>query len=338
MAVQYRDELFFCHARASSVRRIWREPSGALRVCQSGQHKPMSGIITAGSSIYTGDLVPATTYRYRVCFFDEKYRLSSPGVCDIFSLTDPAYVVTTGAGKTAIDLLISDNADLMYNTVGMVLFRAAQGTNDYYAVTVRPLTRPDGEYVRFYNSGAFVTITDVSSEALLVTGTPMPLDGQNDRPPIASVLGVHGNRLFCNDRTYGAVTARHETPWVYNLTDTDSLTRLWMSNIDAPTQFNAASDPDDQSLGAPINIGTDSGDPITALSSLGQGLGVWTAGGFYLVSGSGPAEWAVARMNDGGCSNQHTMVAIDNRHYWLGQDGVYTMTEGFAPALLSLPV
>jgi hypothetical protein len=333
VSVQHKDELFFCIAPASSVRRIFMDDQGNLNVKRCGIPNWAGDFLSYAGSLVSGSLPSAaTTYSYRLCMCDEKYRLSSP----VYQGGDYGVTFTKAVSLTSNEIMF--RYSVPSSSVGCkyaVLFRAAQGTEDYYSVTCRSQS---DQYIPLTSTGT-ITVWDTTSEANLLTGDLCPEVGQNNPPPVASFLAVHGKRLWCNDRSLGQWVQRGDAfPWVYNQSDRESAIRLWASNLDAATQFNASTVTDDVSLGTALIIGTDTGDTLTAFASLGAHMGVWTANMFYLLSGDSLADWVLYKQADIGCVSGPTLQVCDNKPYWLAEDGVYVYDGSGQPVCISLPI
>lgn len=316
--VQYRDEVFFCWGPASSVKRLYVDDAGVLHIYKCGIVAPVAASSAFADTTGTG-LVAETAYTYRLCWADEKYRLSSPG---------PDEAHTTAALKERVTCTVTWPTDEQVRYA--VLYRAAQGTTNYYAVT--PVSATSVYIAR--TTATTTTADDGTAEADLVIGDLCPAPGANDPPNLASALCIHNNRLCLSDRSFGSLISWGEPDY----SDEASLLRVQMSNLNAPTQFNSVSDVDDESLGTSLYVGTDVGDRVIALGSIGSILGVWRERSFYYITGSNPTDWSVEAGPNVGCVNPAALCFMQGRPFWLAEDGVYTFADGLRPVNVSLRV
>jgi len=332
-SVQYRDEVFFCFGPASRVHRLYADDDGVFHLYTCGIVAPLADEFVAGPDPQwfriTDDGEPGlaweSDYTYRMCWADDRYRLSSPGPDETLDM-GPNPQRTPGVGRAEIIITWPDDPQVKY----AVVYRAASGTTNFYACV------PDGEDTVWIARPATSTTTKVyerTTEANLVVGDLCPLPGQNDPPALASAMAIYKNRLWLNDRSYGKI---ENNAAVYE--DEESIVRVQISNLNSPTQFNSVAEPDDDALGASLVMGTDAGDRVVALGGIGSVMGVWNQRRFRYVTGNGPSDWDVEEGADVGCIGQQSLAYVQGRPYWLTEDGVYTFDAGFQPVNVALRV
>ena len=332
VSVQVGDETFFCAWPGSRVRRFIVDADGQPHVYECGMDAPTDSSWSVAQSDWTGaeangdtGLTPALTYDYRVCWADERQRLSSPSATE--SLTVTAQTRTADeVDSSLVRVVWPEDEQVRY----AVIFRAAQGTTNYYAITPYGA---DSIYVSRVGSETEGEAEDRTSEADLVLGDLAPQPGENDQPPYASCLAWHGGRLWCDDRSYGAMLDNEA-----QYTDTESLRRVRCSNLNAPTQWNSVADVEDEALGVSLTVGADIGDRVAAIAGLGTALGVWRERSFYYITGTSAADWTVEHAADVGCVHQTAMTFVRGTPYWLAEDGVYTFSAPFVPVNVALRV
>lgn len=331
--VQYKDELFFCLAPGSRIYRFVQDADGNWDVFLCGIDPPSESALSVarhpswiGTKADQEGLDLALQYDYRLCWADEKKRLSSPSETVSLPGNRPPYTRTPDTTDAAlITITWPEDRQVKY----AVVCRAAQGTNTYYQIIPRDM---DTTYIPRPRTRT-TTIMDTMWEAQLVASELGPMPGENDPPAIASHLAIYRNRLWATDSRWAQIVNGQP-----DYSDQEAMSRLQVSNLDAPTQFSSISDPDDPSLGTTLVIGGPYGDRIEAIGTIGSMLGVWKRNTFWYVSGTSPLDFHVEYGADVTCINGSTLAFIRGVPYWLGADGVYTLVSGLTPVNIGLRV
>lgn len=330
-SVQVLDEVFFCVGPGSRVRRFYADDDGIYHLHDCGIQPPKdvleaeTDMTWIGTEEDDGGLPWDTDIAYRVFWVDERYRWSSPS--DTLD-HNTGTLTSAGSGTTCrvkLTLTWPDDEQVKYAVIG----RAALGTLTFMSFV------PDGYESQYIERGteAVVTVIDVTTEANLLAGERCPLPGQNDPPNPASCMAIHGQRLWLNDRSYGAIV--DDVP---NHADEASQARVQVSNTGGLTQFNRVADIDEPALGTSIDVGSDSGDKITALGPIGSLLGVWKGSSFHYITGTDPSTWTVEYGAAVGCAGASALAYVRGVPYWLAEDGVYTLSGAMQPINVSLRV
>lgn len=306
-SVMYQGELFLCwDSGASQPMRVTKE-SGILKMWRVGIYRPGAGTVDGigtGSFVLAdggaGGAMAAGTYNYRITFADERFRESSPSTTQ--SITQLVN------HKVTVTVTWSGDEQVKY----AYIYRAAQGTSDYYRVT------PDGLSVDYLTRTGAATLagTDNTTEANLVVSPLAPRPGQNDVPNKATMCAIHKNRLVLNDMSI------FSTP-----TDLESLDRIQLSNTNAPTQFSSVGTADYPDDGAQFVIGSDRGDQVTGVHSWGSLLMTFKRESRYSLYGDDLSSWEVRRAELRGCTATDTIVEANGTLAFLSTDGMYELAD-----------
>ena len=323
-AVQLGDEMFWCRSDGSRVRRMWQDANGQMHLHWCGIETPTSANVELYADNYMNGGLLFTTlqdygfyYEYAVTFADEKFRESSP-LLPIYH----GYNRRTNLNAMKVQVLWPSDPQVKYAYV----YRKAQGTEDYYRIGMTSTnTGQPIEYITRSTNAKWDGGWDLTAEADLVTAlVTAPQAGQNDPPYQASMLAVHANRLWMDNRNYGAYGSNNQPDW----TDYQSQTTIQISNLRNPTQYNLVPDLTLAELGMQMDIGDDYGDRITGLLGMGTLMGVWKQRSRYLVYGDSPVDYNVRYVDGRGCMAPDTVRRVDNAVYWLSDDGIYAMGYG----------
>jgi hypothetical protein len=275
------------------------------------------GLTAFGTGVLTGD------YDYRTTLEDERGRESSPSA---------KFTVATTTQKVHGTVLIATDAaagsreapDRQAKFAN--LYRDVQGNpGAYYRVARWAIpTAGSGSYQFLpytHSLGAGDFLNDPSATAdnfsdTAISGNPvMPNLLENDVPNPASIICVHNNRIFLNDVTNSAY--------------------LQISNLLSPTQYTSfllPQSPVTDGLRTPI--GTDQGDPILGLFSLGSYLGIMKRRGTWFLSGTDITDYVVRQANEKGCIAPDTIKRCGDVVFYLAEDGIYQVGyEGGSPSV-----
>lgn len=135
-------------------------------------------------------------------------------------------------------------------------------------------TRSDWKLVGEILDNTTTTFTDNTPDNYL-TLQPSLYD-YKDRPPVASIIAVHRERLFLVER------ARP--------------TRLWFSSYGEPEYFPPTPPSDDNYSGSWVEVGALDGQDITALAPVGTALAIFKTGSIYMLLGELLNEITIRRV------------------------------------------
>jgi hypothetical protein len=245
------------------------------------------------------------TWSYKLTFSDERFRESSPTPAVSITLANQGarakYDTTYQTGvlpKYGGSNLVY--ANLYRNTIGApsVYYKIAQATVPQFPVN--PVTFASGDYL--YNPSA--QAYDFAPDSSIVAGILAPNPGENDPPNAASIIAIHKNRVFLNDVTDNTV--------------------LQVSNLLSTTQYTLVpASPAIATDGVRSSIGTDQGDPITALVPFGSVLAIFKRRGCFFLYGDSLSDFVIRPVHDRGCIAPDTCVRCNNIVCFLSDDGVY---------------
>ena len=358
--VQQDDELFFVYGCGAYPRRFWVDVNGVPWCSLLGMYAPdvADGSFGTfvnyfafddgwGSGAPVGNMVPTTTYTYRIFWSDNKGRLGDAS-------EDKTWVLGSGSHPTAQSVYLQiprrGLAALGYGVKGatrIYIARAAQGTDTFYFINPwkAGTEQTAGYYTLVDGDVGNVVLEDRASETTLISGDLAPLPGENGLPPRCSMLAIEGNRLWTDDRSYGGYigTERvYPTPTYTtnpNYTDTPSLTRIWASNLNGYSQFNLVADPTREDLGASLQVGSSEGGMVSGLMSYGATLGVWKTDGQWLITGNSAADWSINFAHNKGCINPDSIGRVKGITYFMSQDGIWgENADATMPIPVSIPV
>lgn len=245
------------------------------------------------------------TWGYKLTFVDERFRESSPtpsvGITLVNQGTKAQYDLTYSTGL--LPRYAGSNIAYAYlyrNTIGApsVYYRIASATVPQFPIN--PVTFKAADF--FYNPSA--QDYDFAIDAAISVGVLAPNPGENDPPNAASVIAVFKNRVFLND-----------------VTDSNA---LQVSNLLSTTQFTVIpTSPVVATDGVRSSIGTDQGDPITALIPFGSVLAIFKRRGCFFLYGDTLQNFVVRPIHERGCIAPDTAIRCDNVVCYLSDDGVY---------------
>lgn len=175
-----------------------------------------------------------------------------------------------------------------------------------------------------YPGGAFTfTYEDGATDAVVQTGTVGPNIGENDPPNPASICCIHKDHLLLNDLT--------------------NPIQLQISNEGSITQFNSqGANPVNPIVtdGLRLIVGTDQGDVITGIASLGSLAIVAKRKSMYVLYGSSQTDFQILPIETAagrGCVAPDSFVRVDDSIFFLSEDGVYSL-QGASPTKISKPI
>lgn len=300
--VQYKDEMFIVAGDGSIPQRLFMDQPSDT------PHLYRCGIVApvnAPSPSSTGGGAVTGNVSYYYTWGDEKLRESSPSPAGPFS-----------AGGNTVSVVFEWSTDpqvqhvYVYRTTsgGVVGYRIADITNT-----------------------AVTSYSDNDGDVSISSNTVMPAIGSNEPPQRASCLELHKSRLFFNDRN------------IYDdATDINSLTKLQMSNLDAPTQFNIVPEniQENSELGLQMVVGNRNSDEITGLKSNGSVLAIPTRAGMYHLYGDDVDTFLIRYQHDVGCVAIDSFVEGDGALFYLTDTAIVmtTFEEGFIPRVMSIEI
>lgn len=172
------------------------------------------------------------------------------------------------------------------------------------------------------NAGGPYTFTDNFTDAQIATGQIAPSFGENDAPLPASIIAVHKNHVVLNVNS-----------------DPSS---IQISNFGSATQFNSTglqldvnqqvTNPND---GITLQIGSDIGNDITGLASLGSVLCIGRQRSTWVLFGDSIVDFIPRKISDHGNTSPDSMLRCDNEVLFLSQDGVYSIGQDFEARKIS---
>lgn len=243
--------------------------------------------------------------QYSMTMYDEQRRESSPQI---------PFITLDFVANPTKNAFLSFGPGGYPSTIGGVYFYATtDGNNTLHRIADVP-----------YPGGAFTfTWEDGATDNVVSTGAIGPNIGENDNPNPASICCVHKNRLLLNDLTNPNI--------------------LQVSNDGSMTQFNSQNDnpvnpvPTD---GLRMPVGTDQGDIITGIASLGSLAVIAKRKSLYVLYGSSQTDFQILPIetaNGKGCVAPDTFIRVDDAIFFLSGDGVYSLA-GNSPAKISKPI
>ncbi len=246
------------------------------------------------------------TWGYKLTFADERGRESSPTPVANITLsnqgTHAAFSTLYDSPPTAYSGSNLATAYLYRNTIGApsVFYRIAAHTIPIFGTS---FTFGSGDF--FFDSAAYDDAPDVD----IVSGTLAPSPGENDPPNPASIIAIWKNRVLLNDVT-------------------DSTT-LQISNTLSPTQWTLIpTTPVTSTDGVRSEIGTEQGDPITAIVDFGSYAAIFKRRQCFFLSGNDLSDFIIQPVHSRGCISPDSCVRCDNTVLFLSDDGVYGATYG----------
>lgn len=175
-----------------------------------------------------------------------------------------------------------------------------------------------------YPGGAFTfTWEDDATDAVVQTGTTGPNIGENDPPNPASICCIHKDHLLLNDLT--------------------NPIQLQISNEGSITQFNSQGvNPINPIVtdGLKLIVGTDQGDIITGIASLGSLAIIAKRKSMYVLYGSSQTDFQILPIETAagkGCVAPDSFIRVDDAIFFLSADGVYQL-QGATPTKISKPI
>ena len=176
----------------------------------------------------------------------------------------------------------------------------------------------------FYPGGAFTfTFEDGATDNIVTALALGPNIGENDNPNPASICCIHRNRLLLNDLTNPNI--------------------LQISNDGSTVQFNSQGPNPIAPIvtdGLRLAVGTDQGDVITGIASLGSLAVIAKRKSLYVLYGSSQTDFQVLPIetaNGKGCVAPDTFVRVDDSVLFLSEDGVYSL-QSTTPTKISKPI
>lgn len=175
-----------------------------------------------------------------------------------------------------------------------------------------------------YPGGAFTfTYEDGATDAVVQTGTIGPNIGENDNPNPASICCIHKDHLLLNDLT---------NPVQLQISNQGSITQF---NSQGPNPVNPI--PTD---GLRLIVGTDQGDMITGIASLGSLAIISKRKSMYVLYGSSQTDFQILPIETAagkGCVAPDSFIRVDDAIFFLSADGVYSL-QGATPTKISKPI
>ena len=174
------------------------------------------------------------------------------------------------------------------------------------------------------NTGTFpVTWEDDATDAVVQASAPGPNIGENDAPNPASICCIHKDHLLLNDLT---------NPIQLQISNQGSITQF---NSQAPNPINPI-----VTDGMRLTVGTDQGDIITGIASLGSFAIVAKRKSIYLLYGSSQTDFQIIPIETAGgrgCVAPDSFIRVDDALFFLSEDGVYSFQAG-SPTKISKPI
>lgn len=254
------------------------------------------------------------TWNYVLTFADEQLRESSP--------TPPLAITLAGGDGTKAQYrtdyfrdshrLDPNTADYSGSNIRYVfLYRDTQGApGTYYQIARATIPQFPINPITFVNSNFYYNPTprdydDAPDNLINFAGSvTAPNPGENDPPAPASVICVWKNRVLLNNATNAA--------------------ELQISNLLSATQFTILPDnPPIATDGARLAVGTDQGDPITAIVDFGSYAAIFKRRQVFYLSGNSLADWQIQPVFTRGCLSPDSAYRCDNAVCFLSDDGVY---------------
>lgn len=174
------------------------------------------------------------------------------------------------------------------------------------------------------NTGVFpVTWEDDATDAIVNASAAGPNIGENDAPNPASICCIHKDHLLLNDLT--------------------NPIQLQISNQGSITQFNSQSPNPINPIvtdGMRLIVGTDQGDIITGIASLGSLAIIAKRKSLYVLYGSSQTDFQILPIETAagrGCVAPDSFLRVDDAVFFLSEDGVYSMQSG-CPTKISKPI
>lgn len=250
---------------------------------------------------------PAKTgiIQYSMTLVDELGRESSPQI--------PFITLDFDANPTK-------NAELSFGPAGYPT--SISGVN-FYATTdggsvlhlLAFVTYPGGAYTFTWEDGA--------TDAIVGAAPIGPNIGENDAPNPASICCIHKDHLLLNDLT--------------------NPIQLQISNQGSITQFNSQGPNPITPIvtdGLRLIVGTDQGDIITGIASLGSLAIISKRKSMYVLYGSSQTDFQILPIETAGgrgCVAPDSFVRVDDSIFFLSEDGVYSLQSG-SPTKISKPI
>jgi hypothetical protein len=250
---------------------------------------------------------PAKTgvIQYSITLYDNLGRESSPQI--------PFITLDFVANPTKNALLSFGPGGYPSDIGGVNFYATIDGGSTLYQIDTQ--SYPGGAHTFTWEDGA--------TDAIVQTGKVGPNIGENDAPNPASICCIHKDHLLLNDLT--------------------NPVQLQISNQGSITQFN--------SQGAnPINpiptdglrliVGTDQGDIVTGIASLGSYAIISKRKSMYLLYGSSQTDFQIVPIETAagkGCVAPDSFIRVDDSIFFLSADGVYSL-QGSTPTKISKPI
>lgn len=300
------DELLMVQDGGLLPLRFWSSEAHGEGLARAGIEPPTGPGTTIPALVLAATGTGLTgTWQYKLTFADERFRESSPTPAYPITLVNQGTQAKYDLGYSTGILPRYAGSNLKYaylyrNTIGApsVYYRIAAATIPQFPIS--PVTFAAGDY--FFNASSHAY--DNATDAAISVGILAPNPGENDPPGAASVIAIFKNRVFLND-----------------INDSNS---LQVSNLLSTTQFTAIPTfPVAATDGVRSSIGTDQGDPITALIPFGSVLAIFKRRGCFFLYGDGLDTFVVRPIHERGCIAPDTAIRCDNVVCFLSDDGVY---------------
>jgi len=281
--VAFNDELIILQADGSQFPYRYLVDSTGSHVYLLGiTPPPAPGLAAAAPGVNPGKQLNLV-YRYRLTYFDSKFRESSLGSQATITLTNPAL--------NAVSVTCPAFPDTQ--TTGCYVYEAVPGNNTFYRVHT------------FVRTDAGTNWLDDLTDNQVIINPIQWVDPNNfqayDRPHKASVGVNYKNYLMLNDAQFPQ--------------------QLQVSNLSSPTQFSPISLLPTE--GGEFIIDTDQADPVMALVSYGSILKIWKQRGFYLMFGDFVSDFTIRALHQRGTVCSDSAVRCDNEVMSYSLDGVY---------------
>lgn len=275
-------------------------------IYRAGIQPPVSTGTYANLVLATAGTGLTGTWEYKLTFEDERGRESSPS---------PGLSITLANQGTQATMhtVYAPPPDgyIGHNLVTANLYRNTQGAPDVFykiASTSVPTVGTSKVFPALsytYDNNAY----DDAPDSAIISGDIAPSPGENDPPNPASVIAIWKNRVLLNDVT-------------------DSTT-IQISNTLSTTQFTSVpTSPIVATDGARTDVGTDQGDPITAIADFGSYAAIFKRRATFFLSGNDLSDFLIQPVYDRGCIAPDSCVRCNNSVLFLSDDGVYAASYG----------
>lgn len=298
------DELLMVQDGGNLLMRFYSTQALGTALWRAGFSPPQASGSFPNFALSTSGTGLTGTWQYKITFADEHGRESSP--------SDAASITLVNQGTAVSWSTVYASPPTAYfgsNFVTVYLYRNTLGAPaTFYRIAAHtiPAMTSSGTFVGgdfFFDAHAY----DDAPDSAIVAGTLAPNPGENDAPNPASVICLWKNRILLDDVT--------------------NTSTLQISNTLSSTQFTSIS------LGIVTDgertlVGTDQGDPITAIVDFGSYAAIFKRRACFFLSGNDITDFQIQPIYTRGCLSPDSAVRCDNQVLFLSDDGVYAASYG----------